>query len=44
MIDDMLKSAGRSRDRRDWPTCVWFAEEAFNFGRVGRPAPPTQSP
>ena len=43
IIDDLLKSAGRWRDRRDWRSCVWYAEEAYNFGRAGRPEPPLQS-
>jgi hypothetical protein len=43
IIDDLLKSAGRLRDRRDWRSCVWYAEEAYNFGRPGRPEPPLQS-
>jgi hypothetical protein len=43
IIDDLLKNAGRWRDRRDWQSCVWYAEEAYNFGRPDRPAPPLQS-
>jgi hypothetical protein len=43
IIDDLLKSAGRWRDRRDWRSCVWYAEEAYNFGRPGRPEPPLQA-
>ncbi len=43
IIDDLLKNAGRWRDRRDWRSCVWYAEEAWNFGRPDRPAPPLQS-
>lgn len=43
IIDDHLKSAGRWRDRRDWQSCVWHAEEAYNFGRPGRPEPPLQT-
>src|SRR5687768_8705249 len=42
IIDGLLKSAGRWRDRRDWKSCVWYAEEAYNFGRPGRPEPPPQ--
>ena len=44
IIDDLLKNAGRWRDRRDWRSCVWYAEEAWNFGRPDRPAPPGQGP
>lgn len=43
IIDDLLKNAGYWRDRRDWRSCVWYAEEAWNFGRPDRPAPPLQS-
>jgi hypothetical protein len=43
MIDQHLKNAGRWRDRRDWRSCVWHAEEAYNFGRPGRPEPPLQT-
>jgi hypothetical protein len=43
IIDDLLKNAGRRRDRRDWRSCVWYAEEAYNFGRPGRPEPPLQT-
>ena len=43
IIDDLLKNAARWRDRRDWRSCVWYAEEAWNFGRPDRPAPPLQS-
>jgi hypothetical protein len=43
IIDDLLKNAGRWRDRRDWRSCVWYAEEAWNFGRPDRPGPPLQS-
>jgi hypothetical protein len=42
-IDGLLKNAGRFRDRRDWRSCVWYAEEAYNFGRPGRPEPPLQT-
>jgi hypothetical protein len=43
IIDDHLKSASRWRDRRDWQSCVWHADEAYNFGRPGRPEPPLQT-
>jgi hypothetical protein len=43
IIDGLIKDAGRWRDRRDFPSCVWSAEQAYNFGRVGRPEPPLQS-
>jgi len=43
IINDHLKNAGRWRDRRDWRSCVWYADEAYNFGRPGRPEPPLQS-
>ena len=43
IIDGYLKSASRWRDRRDFASCVWNAQEAYNFGRVGRPEPPLQS-
>ena len=44
VIDDLLKNAGRWRERRDWRSCVWYAEEAWNFGRPDRPAVPGQGP
>lgn len=43
IIDGLLRNAGRFRDRRDWRSCIWYAEEAYNFGRPGRPEPPLQT-
>jgi hypothetical protein len=43
IVDGLLKNAGRFRDRRDWRSCIWYAEEAYNFGRPGRPEPPLQT-
>ena len=44
IINDLLKNAGRWRDRREWRSCVWYAEEAWNFGRPDRPSAPAQNP
>ena len=44
IINDHLKQAGWSRDRRDWSSCVWHAQEALNFGRPDAPRPPVQLP
>jgi len=44
IIDHHLKNAGWWRDRRDWRSCVWHAQEAFNFGRPEAPRPPAQMP
>ena len=43
IIDDFLRNAGKWRDRRDWQSCVWHAEEAYNFGRPNRSVLPTQT-
>src|SRR5688572_1824713 len=43
IIDGLLRNAGRFRERRDWRSCIWHAEEAYNFGRPGRPEPPLQT-